>query len=265
MRRSPLWTALALVGLLVAAPAAAFIIYLKDGSQLVVRERYRVEGDMAIVVMPSGVTSSMPLADIDVERTERENDVDYGTARKLDGLERVTEVDVAPPEEDRSSLASLLRRRGDGGRQDVPAARGAEPVTVADRRPRTAGGYVDLLAVPRVKLTDSALTGAMEGYLTGQGLASAAVFAGTSPRTVLVEVVANVESRVFQAVVESANALIQVREQFPDTVDAVELVITADSGRQNRAGQFLLTPELAELLTSGTMSPPAFFFRYVEF
>lgn len=265
MRRTFLWSALVLAGLLAASPAWSYIIFLKDGSQVQVRGRYRVDGDQAIVTLPSGVTSSMPLAEIDVERTERENKVNFGTARKIDGLERVAEIDAPPPPESRDSLADLLRRRGDGGRLEVPEARVAEPTTPQDRRPRTAGGFVDLMAAPRVQLNEAEVATAVQDYLTGQGLSTASVFAGTSPRVVLLEVVASVESKVFQALAEAANALVQIREQFPDTVDAFELVITADAARQNRAGQFLLTPELAELLTNGTLSPSAFFFRYVEF
>lgn len=268
-------TAIAVLGaLLLAAPAWSYVVYLKDGSQIIAREKYRVEGDIALVVLRSGVTSSIPLAEIDVERCERENTIDLGTARKIEGLEKIDEIDAPPPPppEKRETIADLLRDRestdgGPGSGLTLPEPRRARPeADPAERLPRTKAGYVDLLKLPRQRHEDVDLAAAVRDYLRGQGLSLVEVFQGSDERHLLLEIVANAEPLVFQALTESANALLQIREQFPDRLDSFELLLLADtSDRPGRAGQFLLAPEHAEMLATGAISPASFFLRYVEF
>ena len=58
-----LLTALAAtIATLVAAPALAYTIYLKDGSQIVSKTKYVVRGDKAIIVLPSGTETQLPFA-----------------------------------------------------------------------------------------------------------------------------------------------------------------------------------------------------------
>ena len=40
--------------LLIAAPLTAYTIYLKDGSRLIAREKYTLEGDRALIVLQNG-------------------------------------------------------------------------------------------------------------------------------------------------------------------------------------------------------------------
>ena len=81
MRRTLLAAA---VLLLFAGQASAYTIFLKDGSRVQAREKYRVAGDKAIIVLPSGSMTELPLARIDVARTERGNATDYGSATVVD-------------------------------------------------------------------------------------------------------------------------------------------------------------------------------------
>jgi hypothetical protein len=106
---------------------------------------------------------------------------------------------------------------------------------------------------------------ALGQYFEGQGVETIGVFEGTAPRQPFVELLAPSESAVFKALQESANALLQVRESHPNQVDALEILMVSKAEDNARAGQFQLTPELANLLASGKVAPPSFFLRYVEF
>ncbi|MCP5117176.1 MAG: hypothetical protein GY953_40645, partial [bacterium] len=107
------------------------------------------------------------------------------------------------------------------------------------------------------------ITAEVLGYRKGQGVDRVRIFQGTEPNRPLLEIVAASEASVFKALSDSANGLAQIHQRFPKQVAAFELVMMNES--QARAGQFVLTPELANLLVTGRLKPPGFFLRYVEF
>ena len=83
------WTTLALC-LWLAAPAAAYTIFLKDGSRIVSREKYRIQGDRAIVILENGTQTFIKATEIDVARTDQANTgSNYGTAYELDSVKEV--------------------------------------------------------------------------------------------------------------------------------------------------------------------------------
>ncbi len=263
----------ALLSLMGAGVAWGYVIFLKDGSQLSAREKYRVEGPLAIMVLQSGVTTSLPLEEIDIERTNEENArSNLGSAKVLDGLGGEENV-LPPPPEKRDSLADVIRRRN-ASRQDaaLPEPRAAvvedaeasgEPLV-----PRTTtAGFAELTALRRELLTTPEIGDAIGNYLRGQGVSDVGVYRGTSDKQPLVEVITPSEAVVFKALLECAGALVQILEEFPDQVEAFELLLVSDpnGSRGSRAGQFQMTPELADLLISETVTPPEFFLRYVEF
>lgn len=246
--------------LLAAAPAWGYIVFLKDGSQIQTKEKYRIEGDKAILILPSGTQASYDASEIDVEKTERVNVVDYGTARLLEGLEGREQENRPRPEDRKPTFGEYISGRD----LALPEVRKRQ---VAQKRegelPFTQAGFVDLMALRREPYPNTEITGEVLGYLKGQGVDRVRIFQGTAASRPLLEIVAASEASVFKALRDSAHGLAQIRERFPKEVAAFELVLMTDS--QARAGQFLLTPELADLLVSGQVNPPTFFLRYVEF
>ena len=84
--------ALALAALLLAATASqAVVIYFKDGSKEILAERYRIDGDRIIAVLQSGQETAIPLAAVDLEKTEAMSKVAKGSAVVID---RVQEGDA---------------------------------------------------------------------------------------------------------------------------------------------------------------------------
>lgn len=248
---------------LLATPVLGYIVFLKDGSQVQTKEKYRIEGDQAVLVLPSGTETSISADEIDIAKTEEVNTVSYGTATLIEGV-GVEEL-PAPPVvvEDRQTLSDLARQR-----RDLTSAPETvrEVVAVPDpggNLPRTAAGYVDLSSLPRRDLEDRDVQMELVRYLTSQGFDRVVVYQGTAPSHPLLEITVNSEGMVFQALRESANLLNQMRERFPDQVEALDLYLTTEN--QQRAGQFILGAEQARDLTSGAISPESFFLRYVEF
>jgi hypothetical protein len=261
MRRTLLAVA---VLMLFAGQASAYTIFLKDGSRLQAREKYRVTGDKAIIVLPSGSMTELPLARIDVERTERGNATDYGNATVVEG----PTASARPATPQAPSLSDVASSR----RLAPPPERASPPPSsaVTDAAARTAagsrtahGGSVDFLRMSRTPLTRVDVGTLLGQLLRARGLESAAFYEGTRPRRVLVEITTNSEGAVFQAIAATALALLDLEAQRPGAVEAIELFMATD--RRARAGQFQMTPARARELASKQLDITSFFLRYVEF
>ena len=249
-----------------AASAWAYTVFLKDGSQITTREKYRIEGDKAILTLPNGTEYFYDASEIDVEKTEEFNKVDLGTAKLIeDGEAKTVAKDTSL--DDKVTLKDLLRSRESGlalperrpRRSESADAEAADMVSA----PRTKAGFVDLLNLPRDPYPKPTIMSEVMRYLKGQGVDNVRLYRGSETDRPLVEIVAASEASVFKALRDSANSLVQIHERFPDDVGAYELLLLTEN--QVRAGQFTLTPDLAHELATGAIDPPSFFLRYVEF
>lgn len=255
---------ISLVLLLFSSPAFAYIVFLKNGQQITVKDKPRIVGNKAIVVMPSGTESSIEASEIDFAKTEEVNKTNFGTAKLIEGrdsrlLEQGTKVDKSS-----KTVGELIAERRVGLSLPEPPTPPSKAQGGGDL-PRTAAGYVDLftLALERKAYRQTDITTELLQYLRGQGLEGVSIYEGSKTKRALLEIATNSEAAVFKGLKESANALIQARGSFPGQLEALELVMVTDA--RVRAGQFVLTPELATLLASGEIEPTAFFLRYVEF
>lgn len=259
---APLFALMLSLGFVVT-PASSYIVFLKDGKQISTKEKYRVEGDKAYLILPSGTEAVYPAAEIDVAKTDEVNTVDYGTAILIGdhGEEQQLSVDTRFEEEEQklSDLARQRRKLSGPKQATRPVATEPTEPTV----PTTLAGHIDLLAWPRQPFSSEEIRLELQRYLKGQGLENVSVYSGTESDRPLVEIIANSEASVFKALKDSANALVQVRDRFPQEVAALEICMVTEN--QLRAGQFLITPKRANLLVTGAMSSETFFLRYVEF
>ncbi len=251
MRRN---LSLLLVLLLAAAPLAAYTIYLKDGSRLIAREKYTLDGDRALIVLQNGTQTFLAASEIDVPRTEAANRNNYGTAMVLqDG--QFTDTPAPPPPRE-PQLGDLIGRR-EVAPPNRPQAR--RPV----QGPEMAGDYRDLFSAQRQPFRNLDLSGEIQGIFLAQGVAGVQIAQGTAADLVLLEVTADSEASVFRALRVAADALLHVRTRTAAPISAFEIVLVT-SNRQ-RGGQFLLTPDLASRLAAGEIELPAFFVQNVQF
>ena len=257
---------LALLLALVALPAAAYTIYLKDGSRLVAEREYEVRDGKAYIVLQGGTETFIDVAEIDVERTRRANTSNLGTAMVIeDGETREAPVEQPRPKE--PTLGDLIQQRqrsGQGGLEErrTPAERPQPAATDVPRAALTPAGYVDLLALDRRPYGDFETGAELKQFFANQGMDEARIYQGSAADRPMVEVTANSEASVFRALAVAASALIQLQERGRGT-QALELFLATPS--RERAGQFLLTPELARDLLTSKVDVATFYLQNVQF
>jgi hypothetical protein len=243
----------------VAVPASAYTIYLKDGSRLIAKDKYVIRDGKALIVLQSGATVSYDASEIDVPRTDAENTSDYGSAVILD------QGKAAPrkqPVEQKTTLTDLINKRRTGLRS-IPESR--RPVEIPDQSDaeRTPGGYLDLKTFPRAAYADVDLAGELQQQFRSKQIETVNVYAGPAEKTPLVEVETNTEASVFRAVAVACNALVEIRKSRPDALQEINLLLV--NSRNENAGQFQISPAMAEALLTRKIDISGFFVAYVQF
>lgn len=258
-----LLTALAaMAAMLLATPALAYTIYLKDGSQLLSKTKYVVRGDKAIIITQSGTETALPLAEIDIPRTEAANQHDLGTAILIEGGEKkdLSQASPAPPA--RARLGDLIKSGAAGPGAGDPAAPGAAGAPSVVERPRGFDAAAEPVRPARSAFATAPVAAAIKEYIGTQGL-PVEVARGSSSRRALLVFETESEANVFRALATSAAALEEVRKQFPGSIDAFELLCETSSG--SLGARFTLTPGQAAEIMSGRVDITRFYFENVEF
>lgn len=248
--------AAALAALLTAGPAAAYVIYLEDGSKIVAQEKYEVRGDKAYIVLQNGTRSMLDAAEIDVARTEEANRSNLGSAVVIEGGEAVEARPAPPPRP--PSLRDLVRR--DPAPPPRPATGNGAAATAA--LPRTSSGHLDLAALPPRPLGDTDLAGRIATLYGEHGIAPIQVTRGSADGRALVEASPSSEAAVFRTLAVTAAALARLGADGT-RLEAIELLMTTPQGE--RAGQFAVTPELAAELLEGRVDVATFYLAHVQF
>jgi hypothetical protein len=244
---------LALILLLVAAPIAAYTIYLKDGSRLIAKEKYTLDGGRALIILQNGTQTFLDASEIDVSRTDAANRNNYGTAMVLqDG--QFTDSAPLPEAGRQETLTDLAGRR--------PAQPHQQAVRPVPTRP-TSGDYLDLVSSQRQPFRNLDLSGEIQEVFLAQGVAGIQLSQGTAADRVLLEITADSEASVFRALEVAADALLHVRTRTSAPVAAFEIVMVTSN--RSRGGQFLLTPRMASQLADGELELPEFYVQNVQF
>lgn len=254
---------LAFLALLATAPllAAGYVIYLKDGSRIAAKEKYRLDKGRAIIILPNGTQSFVQAGQIDVRRTDEANKNGYGGAVVLPGTPQDVGTEPAPTAKDKT-LADLISTKAAAPRE-LPTSRRESNEPAAGHLLKTKAGFNDLATLARKPYPHSEVTSALQQFLRGQGLEGVEIYAGTRADRAMLEISTNSEGSVFKALTTAANALLHIRSLHPDRVAAIELLLTTPS--RERAGQFVLTPAMATDLISKKIDVTAFFVRNVQF
>jgi hypothetical protein len=262
--RFPRPAILALLALLTAAPllAAGYTIYLKDGSSIVAKEKYRVENGRAIITLLNGTQTFVPAAQIDARRTEEVNRGGHGAAVVLPGAPQ--EVGPTPTQTPKDkTLADLIATRRAGPRELPESRREGSTGSASGRLAKTKAGYFDFATLARKPYSHGEVTAELQQFFRGQGVEEVEIYDGTQADRPLLEITTASEGSVFQALTTAANALLHVRDLYPNRVAAFELLLTTPE--RERAGQFVLTPETATDLVSKKVDVTAFFIKNVQF
>lgn len=259
-----------LLAVAVAAPAWAYTIYFKDGSRLIAREKFHIEGEQVVIELQNGTIATYDADAIDYERTERANRRNSGTALILEGNEvREVPVDEIPRNESPRTLRDLIEA-GEAGIRNAP-----EPGPIRRNRPqepqeprqpdlpRTSGGWVDFRELDKEPLAREGLARELRELFEQREMADTEVYQGTREDRALVVVTTGSEAGVFRGMVVAASALLQIRERQPGSLAAVELLLVSSNG--SRAGQFVITPTEAAQLITRQVDVTSFFLDNVQF
>jgi hypothetical protein len=258
-RRAALGVALAVLLALCAGPLAAYTVWLKDGTSIAARSPYEVKNGKVIITLINGEQSFIDASQIDVARTAAANHgkdfytTDLGNTRVVPGKE-------TPPAPNKS-LTDLIATHRPSTRELPTARRANEPAP--GQTVRSKAGYLDLASLPRFPYARTEVTTELQQFLRSQGVDEVEIWNGSQPDRLLIEVTTGSEAAVFQGLNAGANALLRVRERFPQTIAAIEMMMKTPA--REKAGQFLLTPETATALVAKKIDAPAFFVANVQF
>ncbi len=257
-RMSPRVLALALVLVVLASPAIAYTIFLKDGTTLIAKKEYRIQGENVIITLQNGTETFLAIDEIDIEKTREYNKDNFGSAILLEGGEMKALTIRRPiPKQTLGDLINSgeakLRGRAGARRQETQEVTG--PAT-------TKAGYLDLGSWRLRAYDNLEFMGELRAYFTSQGL-EAQVFRGSSDRGPLVQVVTSSESSVFKSLQVAAQAMVQLRERHPGRIEIIELLLQTSRGTSG--GQFVITRSLADEINNNATDMAAIFVDNVQF
>lgn len=253
---------LALAFALLASPlAAAYVIYLKDGSTITARDKYTVKDGRAIIVLLNGTQSFVKASEIDVARTEQANKGMVGNTVVIPGDPRPIGPQIDPSKKDKT-LKDLIASRETAPR-DLPASRRNKEEATPGRIGKTRAGFTDLSTLPRTPYPQLEVVSDLQQFFRQQGIDAVELYEGTQSDRPLIELSTNSEASVFKALLATSNALIHIRGLHPQRVSAFEILMTTPA--RERAGQFVLTPQMAEDLVAKRVEVASFFLQNVQF
>lgn len=258
--RPAILAALALFLAAAVLAASGYVVVLKGGKTIAAREKYRVANGRAIITLPNGTQTFVPADQIDVAKTEEVNRAGYGTAVILPGApQELNPSATQPPKE--KTLKDLITSR-EAVPHEAPVNR-REKTEASGKLLKTKAGYSDLATLPRRPFASAEVTAELQRFFRSQGIEEVQIYQGTQGDRPLLEITAASEGSVFKALTTTANALLRVRDVHPGRVAGFELLLTTPA--RERAGQFLLTPEMATDLVSKKVEVTSFFVRNVQF
>lgn len=262
--RVPRPAILALIALFLAASVLAgpgYVVVLKGGKTIAAKEKYRIEKGRAIITLPNGTETFVPADQIDVARTDEVNRTGHGTAVILPGEpQELNPAAAAAPRE--KTLKDLIAAR-EAAPRDLPVNRRDKTDISSSKLIKTRAGFNDLATLPRRTFTHAEVISELQLFFRDQGVEDVQIYQGTQGDRPLLEVTTNSEGSVFKALTTAANALLHVRDVHPGRVAVFELLLTTPA--RERAGQFLLTPEMATDLVSKKVDVTSFFVGNVQF
>lgn len=240
-------TVLALMLVSVTVAASGYVVILKNGSKIRAKEPMQIKGDQAIVTLINGTMTSLPLAQVDLVATERYNQLGFGNAILLEGVGEGTPVPTPTPTPPLGTTGKLRDLGVRLGRQTTPT-----PTPTPS------------IGLKAAKYPNDQVTEAFTQLFDKKHLYLYKTSVGTRPDVFFVQVITDSQREVFHALktIAEAYALIhELESQIAPKMVEVQLVTSVNKP----AGTFRITPEQANQLASGQVTPAAFYLKHVIF
>jgi hypothetical protein len=225
---------------------AVYVVILRNGSRVVAKEKYQIKGPNALFVSKIGTYTSIPLAQIDVEATDRVNSQGLGDAQLLAWVDAKR---VEPTPTPTPPVAAL------GYIHEGVAAK------IGDAARPT--------PTPGITLRDSHFRDAQVEEAFQQGLESYHLYLyrtsqGTKPAYLFIEISVNGQPETLKALMAVAETYELLAKKAPERLpERVEVQMLNESGRE--AGVFRLSAADAAELATGKVTPENFYVQHVIF
>ena len=236
------------LGLAFALPAAAYVIYTKDGNRIEAKDKPTVQGKNLLFLTPLGTPQSIATSEWDQERTEKTNRGGLGNAYQLD--EPTSDRRAIPnPTNLKPSLSDYIKTH----KKNEPVERSAKP---SEDGTEKASALVETVPLPLDPQINEVFSRALDGSnLRGARLVGIA-------GGVRVQATTENEQQVFWALAAVARGLKESRAHGR-AIEKVDLYLATSSGEN--AGHFVMSPDEAESLLNGRISPAKYFIANVLF
>ncbi|MGA7991627.1 MAG: hypothetical protein WCC53_09365 [Thermoanaerobaculia bacterium] len=254
--------AAALLGLalgLADTASATYVIITKDGKRIEARDKPVVQGKRLVYLNPLGTPQSIAFDEWDQERSEKANKEGLGNAYLLDDPSS-SRSSLPEPAAKKPSLSDYIRQHGrkmDASRPEVPDG---ELVKVRPPEGESRPAGREAASEPTTIVMDPQITQAFMRALDGSSIKGVRLI--QIPSGVRVQATTESEQQVLLGLVACARGLKESRAAGKP-LDRAEIVFATSSGES--AARFELSPNDAETLLNGRVTPARFFVSNVIF
>lgn len=237
--------------------SATYIIYTKDGKRIEARDKPVVQGKRVVYVNPLGTPQSIALDEWDQVKSEKANREGLGNAYVLDEPNGSRST-LPEPSQKKPSLSDYIRQHGRKIDAEKPSSSDGELSKAALPAGRAAVRAAAAEA-PTIVM-DPQITEAFMRALDGSSVKG--VKLSQIPSGVRINATTESEQQVFLGLVACARGLKESRAAGKP-LDKAELVFATSTGET--AARFDLSPNDAENLLNGRVTPSKFFVTNVVF
>ena len=244
-----------LVAAVAAGPAEAFVIYLKDGSRIISREKPVVKGLVYVFVSTSGNRQMIPVSEVDEAKTESHAAAGFGDSYVMSDAP----VQKGPESTQGRSLSDVIKSRKITIQDTSVPGRAAPPEDASAAR-SSAGPVEGPLvrtaprAAPTSPYADPQVSDAFTRALETAGVKRVQLV--PSAGVLKVQAVTDTEQQVFAALGAVARGLKESRA-LGRPIEKSEIVFSTSTAEN--AGRFLMTADDADALLNGKISAAKYF------
>ncbi len=224
----------------------SYVVYLKDGSTYMAKEKYKVENGKAIITLTNGTIISIDLNLIDVKKTEKMNKKGIDSAIILESEKKESPIAAA-------AKPSL----GDIAKQLNPNI----PTTI--KSPSKTKGQDKKTKEGEKPYDDEVVRKAIGSVLDNVYLFEHNILQGETPDSVKIIVITDNEKDVFNSLSAITKAATELYDKGKKSINKLEIYLKTTAGAP--AGRFIIDIEEARTLAEGKITPPQFFIKYILF
>lgn len=226
----------------------SYVIYLKDGSTYMAKEKYKIENGKAIITLTNGTIIAIDLNLIDIKKTEEANKRGIDTAVLIDDTKKdQTPSSIIP----KQSLGDIIKEKDITNLPKAPIAGGTKAKTT---KTKEEGEKI---------YEDESVRKVIGSVLDNIYLFEHKILQGSGPNGIKIIVTTDNEKDVFDALSAISKAITELYEKGKKSLEVIEIYLATTAGAP--AGRFNVEIQTLRLLSEGKFTPQEFFIKYVLF